>query len=126
PAMPQVEQLSYLLRGRGLEGGGETDGNALVQSMLLGAGVGKIGGLVTNVGEALGLQDVSLDTGGSGDDTEVNISAYVLPGLQIGYGVGVFSAIGELRLRYELLPRLYLQATSGLSQAIDIFYRFEF
>ncbi|GAA3713670.1 translocation/assembly module TamB domain-containing protein [Oceanisphaera sediminis] len=126
PAMPQVEQLSYLLRGRGLEGGGETDGNALVQSMLLGAGVGKIGGLVTNVGEALGLQDVSLDTGGSGDSTEVNISAYVLPGLQIGYGVGVFSAIGELRLRYELLPRLYLQATSGLSQAIDIFYRFEF
>ncbi|MBM7457134.1 translocation and assembly module TamB [Oceanisphaera litoralis] len=126
PAMPQVEQLSYLLRGRGLEGGGESDGNALVQSMLLGAGVGKIGGLVTNVGEALGLQDVSLDTGGSGDETEVNISAYVLPGLQIGYGVGVFSAIGELRLRYELLPRLYLQATSGLSQAIDIFYRFEF
>lgn len=126
PAMPQVEQLSYLLRGRGLEGGGETDGNALVQSMLLGAGVGKIGGLVTNVGEALGLQDVSLDTGGSGDSTEVNISAYVLPGLQIGYGVGVFSSIGELRLRYELLPRLYLQATSGLSQAIDLFYRFEF
>ncbi|MDX1267681.1 MAG: translocation/assembly module TamB domain-containing protein, partial [Oceanisphaera sp.] len=126
PSMPQVEQLSYLLRGRGLEGGGETDGNALVQSMLLGAGVGKIGGLVTNVGEALGLQDVSLDTGGSGDSTEVNISAYVLPGLQIGYGVGVFSAIGELRLRYELLPRLYLQATSGLSQAIDLFYRFEF
>ncbi len=126
PAMPQVEQLSYLLRGRGLEGGGETDGNAMLQSMLLGAGVGQIGGLVTNVGEALGLQDVSLDTGGSGDETEVNISAYVLPGLQIGYGVGVFSAIGELRLRYELLPRLYLQATSGLSQAIDIFYRFEF
>ncbi|OIN09210.1 autotransporter assembly complex protein TamB [Oceanisphaera psychrotolerans] len=126
PEMPQSEQLSYLLRGRGMDGGGETDSNALVQSMLLGAGVGQVGGLVTGVGEALGLQDVTLDTGGSGDSTEVNISAYVLPGLQIGYGVGVFSAIGELRLRYELLPRLYLQATSGLSQAIDLFYRFDF
>ncbi|WP_417617592.1 translocation/assembly module TamB domain-containing protein [Oceanisphaera sp.] len=126
PDMTQAEQLSYLLRGRGLDGGSDTDGNALVQSMLLGAGVSSVGGLVTNVGEALGLQDVSLDTGGSGENTEVNISAYVLPGLQIGYGVGVFSAIGELRLRYELLPRLYLQAASGLNQAIDLFYRFEF
>lgn len=125
PQMPQVEQLSWLLRGRGMEGG-ETDGNALVQSMLIGAGVGQVGGIVTGVGEALGLQDVSLDTAGSGESTEVNISAYVLPGLQIGYGVGVFSAIGELRLRYELLPRLYLQAASGLNQAIDLFYRFEF
>ena len=126
PDMTQAEQLSYLLRGRGLDGGGDTDGNALVQSMLLGAGVSRVGGLVTNVGEALGLQDVSVDTGGSGESTEVNISAYVLPGLQIGYGVGVFSSIGELRLRYELLPRLYLQAASGLNQAIDLFYRFEF
>ncbi|MDP5291342.1 translocation/assembly module TamB domain-containing protein [Oceanimonas sp. CHS3-5] len=126
PGMPQAEQLSWLLRGRGLEGGDETDGNALVQSMLLGAGVGKVGGLVTGVGEALGFQDVAVDTSGSGENTAVNISAYVLPGLQIGYGVGVFSSIGELRLRYELLPRLYLQATSGLSQAIDLFYKFEF
>ncbi|MFD1008750.1 autotransporter assembly complex protein TamB [Oceanisphaera ostreae] len=126
PGMPQAEQLSYLLRGRGLDGGGETDGNALVQSMLLSAGVSTVGGVVSNVGEALGLQDVALDTGGSGEDTEVNISAYVLPGLQVGYGVGVFSSIGELRLRYELLPRLYLQAASGLNQAIDLFYRFEF
>ncbi|WP_319783739.1 translocation/assembly module TamB domain-containing protein [Oceanisphaera sp. IT1-181] len=126
PGMPQAEQLSYLLRGRGLDGSGDTDGNALVQSMLLGAGVGKVGGVVTNIGESLGLKDVMLDTGGSGDDTEVNITAYVLPGLQISYGVGVFSSIGELRLRYELLPRLYLQAASGLNQAIDLFYRFEF
>ncbi|MHA6964719.1 autotransporter assembly complex protein TamB [Zobellella denitrificans] len=125
PEMPQVEQLSWLLRGRGMEGS-ESDGNMLVQSMLLGAGVGQIGGIVTGIGEALGFQDVSVDTAGAGDSTEVNISAYVLPGLQIGYGVGVFSAIGELRLRYELLPRLYLQATSGLSQAIDLFYKFEF
>ncbi|MDV2857812.1 translocation/assembly module TamB domain-containing protein [Oceanimonas sp. CAM02] len=126
PGMPQAEQLSWLLRGRGLEGGDGSDGNALVQSMLLGAGVGKVGGLVTGVGEALGFQDVAVDTSGSGESTEVNISAYVLPGLQIGYGVGVFSSIGELRLRYELIPRLYLQATSGLSQAIDVFYKFEF
>ena len=126
PDMPQAEQLSYLLRGRGLDGAGDTDGNALVQAMLLGAGVGKVGGVVTDIGESLGLKDVSVDTDGSGDATEVNISAYLLPGLQIGYGVGVFSSIGEVRLRYELLPRLYLQAASGLNQAIDLFYRFEF
>ncbi|WP_232818168.1 autotransporter assembly complex protein TamB [Zobellella maritima] len=126
PPMPQVEQLSWLLRGRGLSGGGETDSNAMMQSMLIGAGVSQVGGVVTGVAESLGLQDVVIDTEGSGEGTGVSLSAYVLPGLQIGYGVGVFSAIGEVRLRYELLPRLYLQAASGLNQAIDLFYKFEF
>ena len=38
--------------------------------------------------------------------------------------VGVFSPIAEFKLRYELMPRLYLQAMSGVAQAVDIFYRF--
>ena len=51
-------------------------------------------------------------------------AAYLLPGLQFQYGVGVFSPIAEFKLRYELMPRLYLQAMSGVAQAVDIFYRF--
>ena len=27
---------------------------------------------------------------------------------------------------YYVMPRLYLQAVSGLNQAVDLFYKFEF
>ncbi|WBA88558.1 translocation/assembly module TamB domain-containing protein [Endozoicomonas sp. GU-1] len=118
--MPQQEQWSYLLRGRGLEDG---DSSA-VQSMLIGFGVSQFGGVVTSIGEKIGLSDVTLDTQGSGDDTRVTIGGTIAPGLRVQYGAGVFDSIAEVKVRYELMPRLYLQAVSGIAQAIDLFYQF--
>ncbi|WP_421234666.1 translocation/assembly module TamB domain-containing protein [Aeromonas enteropelogenes] len=121
PQMAQSEQLSYLLRGKGLQTGGEDGG---FNGLLVAGAVSQANGVVSSIGEALGMSDVSLDTAGSGDDTQVTLSAYLLPGLQFQYGVGVFSPIAEFKLRYEVLPRLYLQAMSGVAQAVDVFYRF--
>ncbi|MGY6037673.1 autotransporter assembly complex protein TamB [Aeromonas sp. AE23HZ002T15] len=121
PQMAQSEQLSYLLRGKGLQTGGEDGG---FNGLLVAGAVSQANGVVSSLGESLGMSDVALDTAGSGDDTQVTLSAYLLPGLQFQYGVGVFSPIAEFKLRYEVMPRLYLQAMSGVAQAVDIFYRF--
>lgn len=121
PQMAQSEQLSYLLRGKGLQTSGEDGG---FNGLLVAGAVSQANGVVSSIGESLGMSDVSLDTAGSGDDTQVTLSAYLLPGLQFQYGVGVFSPIAEFKLRYELMPRLYLQAMSGVAQAVDLFYRF--
>ncbi|NLC21978.1 MAG: hypothetical protein GX771_08735, partial [Halomonadaceae bacterium] len=40
------------------------------------------------------------------------------------YGVGIFSPIAELTLRYTLWRDLYLQAVSGAAQAVDLIYSF--
>ena len=66
-----------------------------------------------------------MDSTGSGDETQVSISGYLMPGLQLQYGMGVFTSISEVRLRYELMPRLYVQVLSGLNQALDLFYKAE-
>ena len=121
PTMPQQDQWSYLLRGRPLEGDGDS---SAVQAMLVGFGVGQIGGMVSSLGEKIGLSDVTLDTQGSGDSTQVTIGGNITPGLRVQYGAGVFNSIAEVKVRYELLPRLYVQAVSGLAQAIDLFYQF--
>ena len=121
PAMPQQEQLSYLLRGRGLEDGDDTG----LQALLVGAGISQFGGVITSVGEVLGLSDITLDTEGSGTDTQVTIGGYIAPGLQLQYGAGIFNSIAEIKVRYEVMPRLYLQAVSGLNQAVDLFYQFK-
>ncbi|USE36955.1 translocation/assembly module TamB domain-containing protein [Endozoicomonas sp. SCSIO W0465] len=121
PPMPQQDQWSYLLRGRGIDDG---DSSA-VQSMLIDFGVSQFGGVVTSIGKKIGLSDVTLDTQGSGDDTQVTIGGTVAPGLRVQYGAGVFNSIAEVKVRYELMPRLYLQAISGLAQAVDLFYQFK-
>ena len=126
PALSETEKLSYLLRGKSTSSSGGTSNDEAMAGILLGAGLSQANDLVSGVGENLGLRDLSLDSSGSGDSTQVSISGYVFPGLQVQYGVGVFSSIGEVKVRLELLPRLYLQALSGLNQALDLFYNFEF
>ncbi len=126
PQLSQTEKLSYLLRGKSSSSSGTTSNDEAMTGILLGAGLSQANGLVSGIVENFGFSDVSLDSTGSGDDTQVSISGYLMPGLQLQYGVGVFTSIGEVKLRYELMPRLYVQALSGLNQALDLFYKFEF
>ncbi|QOI56669.1 autotransporter assembly complex protein TamB [Rouxiella badensis] len=124
PTMSQQEALSYLLRGQGLDSSG-ADSSAMT-SMLIGMGVAQSGKLVGKIGEAFGVSNLSLDTQGVGDSSQVVVSGYVLPGLQVKYGVGIFDSLATLTLRYRLMPKLYLEAVSGIDQALDLLYQFEF
>jgi translocation and assembly module TamB len=124
PAMSQQEVLSYLLRGQGLNSSGG-DGDVMT-SMLVGLGVAQSGQIVGKIGETFGVSNLTLDTAGVGDSSQVVVSGYVLPGLQVKYGVGIFDSLATLTLRYRLMPRLYLEAVSGIDQALDLLYQFEF
>ncbi len=124
PAMSQQEALSYLLRGQGLDSN-QSD-SAAMTSMLVGLGVAQSGQVVGKIGETFGVSNLALDTQGVGDSSQVVVSGYVLPGLQVKYGVGIFDSLATLTLRYRLMPKLYLEAVSGVDQALDLLYQFEF
>lgn len=124
PVKSQQEALSYLLRGQGLNAPG-ADSSAMT-SMLIGIGVAQSGQLVGKIGTAFGVSNLALDTQGVGDDSQVVVSGYIAPGLQVKYGVGIFDSLATITLRYRLMPRLYLEAVSGLNQALDLLYQFEF
>ncbi|MDX2321152.1 MAG: hypothetical protein QNK26_11225, partial [Moritella sp.] len=70
------------------------------------------------------VKDFAIDTQGQGSDTRVEMSGYVLPGVQIRYGIGIFSALSEVIVRYEILPKLYIELVSGVDSAVDIYYKF--
>ncbi|MDF7670185.1 translocation/assembly module TamB [Orbaceae bacterium ESL0721] len=125
PAMSQQEALSYLLRGQGLESGEEND-NDMMTAMLVGLGTAKSGKFISNVGNLFGIKNLTLDTQGAGNSSKVVVSGYILPDLQLKYGVGIFDAIATFTLRYRLMPKLYLEATSGLAQTLDLIYQLEF
>ncbi|MPW36989.1 translocation/assembly module TamB domain-containing protein [Vibrio sp. B1Z05] len=123
PSMPQANALSYILRGQDLDS--ESGGNAMTTA-LIGLSLARSGRVVGEIGEAFGVSDLQLDTAGSGDDSQVTVSGYILPGLQVKYGVGIFESIGEFTFRYRLMKDLYLELVSGTDSAVDLLYQFEF
>ncbi len=122
PAMPQANALSYLLSGQNI--GAESDGNAMTTA-LIGLSLAKSGRVVGEIGEAFGVQDLQVDTAGSGDESQVTVSGYVFPGLQVKYGVGIFDPVSELTVRYRLLSNLYVEVVSGVDSAVDVLYQFD-
>lgn len=126
PELPDTDKLSYLLRGRSSTATTNGSTEEAMAAMMIGAGLGQTNGVVSDVASTFGLKDAAFDTSGSGTDTKVNLSAYLLKDLQLQYGVGVYSAVSEVKVRYFLLPQFYLQVVSSLSQAVDLFYKFEF
>ncbi|WP_339934457.1 translocation/assembly module TamB domain-containing protein [Vreelandella glaciei] len=123
PAMNEARALSYLLRGRAPDASGGGVDSALTTA-LIGMSLGRTGGAVGSIGEAFGIDDLTLDTTGAGDDSQVAVSGQLTDDLRISYGVGIFSPIAELTLRYTLWRNLYLQAVSGTNQAVDLIYTF--
>ncbi|MBY5927586.1 translocation/assembly module TamB [Halomonas sp. DP8Y7-3] len=120
PAMDESRALSYVLRGRAPDDSGDASG--ALTSALIGLTLGKTGGAVGAMGEAFGIQDLSLDTSGSGETSQVVVSGRLTDRLEVGYGVGIFSPIAELTLTYQLWRSLYLEAVSGAAQAVDLIY----
>jgi translocation and assembly module TamB len=123
PAMAQANALSYLLRGQNLDT--ESSDNSMTTA-LIGLSLAQSGKVVGEIGQAFGVDNLQLDTAGSGDDSQVTVSGYVLPGLQVKYGVGIFTSVGEFTVRYRLMKDLYVEAVSGLTSAVDLLYQFEF
>ncbi|ELP5730470.1 translocation/assembly module TamB [Vibrio vulnificus] len=124
PAMPQANALSYLLRGQDIDG--ESGGGSAMTTALIGLSLAKSGKVVGEIGQAFGVQDLQLDTAGSGEDSQVTVSGYIMPGLQVKYGVGIFKPLGEFTVRYRLMKDLYLEGVSGVESAVDLLYQFEF
>jgi translocation and assembly module TamB len=123
PDMDQGASLAYLLSGKGDVGGSEVDNNAFA-GLLVGFGVSNSDGLTGNMGKALGIDDLQLDARGSGKNTQVAVSGTIAPNLTLEYGVGVFDSVSEVKLRYKLMPKLYVEAISGLEHSLLIFYEF--
>ena len=125
PAMSQQEALSYLIRGQGLDSSDQSD-NDMMTAFLIGVGTAKTGKYIGDIGDAFGIKNLTLDTQGAGNNSKVVVSGYILPNLQLKYGVGIFDSLATFTLRYRLLPNLYVEAASGLAQTLDLIYQFEF
>ena len=124
PPMPRAEALSYLTLGKSLDelqSGEQTTVNQAANSLALSGG----GLIARDLGQRLGLDDVSVTAEGGAEGAALVVSKYLGGGLYVSYGLGLFDTINTLRLRYQVNKRLSLEATSGEEVEADLFYTFE-
>lgn len=122
PVMAQQETLSYLTRGQGINSSSDSSSMA---NILIDLAAGQSGGVMSSIGEEVGIKDLSLSTSGTGDEQAVGISGEIAPGVELSYGVGVFDSFSIISLRYELFKRFYIEASSGIYQAVDAYYEWD-
>ncbi|WP_343573497.1 translocation/assembly module TamB domain-containing protein [Pseudomonas sp.] len=123
PAMSQQQALSYLVLGRPMSTG--EDSNMMGEAALA-LGLAGSAPLTGEVAQKLGIQDFQLDTEGTGNSTSVVASGQLSDKLSLRYGVGVFEPANTIALRYLLSKKVYLEAASGLASSLDIFYKRDF
>ncbi|MCW1889438.1 hypothetical protein OK016_06990 [Vibrio chagasii] len=76
--------------------------------------------------EAFGVQDLQLDTAGSGDDSQVTVSGYIYSFTELSMAlVSSILAVSLPEQIYRLMQDLYVEAVSGLDSAVDLLYQFD-
>ena len=132
--LSEQEALNALVTGRINEGGSglsntegfKSDVNNTIAAAGLSMGLGGTRALTNQIGRTFGFSGLALDAQGTGDDTQVSLTGYITPDLFIRYGIGVFTPVNKLTLRYQMNRRLYLEASQSLERAIDLFYNWRF
>ena len=125
PGMAQQEALSYITRGKSLESSSDNQGGSQIAGRLIDFGAGRTSNTMNDFGDKVGISGLTLDSSGSGDDQSVGVSGYIAPGIEVSYGVGVFESFTILALRYEMFENFYIEVSSGIDQAIDAYYEFD-
>lgn len=132
--LSEQEALNALLTGRissanptvNNTAGFKSEVNNTIAAAGISMGLGGTRNFTNRIGRTFGLDSLTLDAEGVGDDTQVSLTGYITPDLYLRYGVGVFTPVNRLTLRYQLNRRLYVEASSALDRAVDMFYNWRF
>ncbi|XID75955.1 translocation/assembly module TamB domain-containing protein [Alkanindiges sp. WGS2144] len=132
--LSEQEALNALLTGKissnttsaTTTAGFKSDVNNTIAAAGISMGLGGTRRFTNTIGRTFGLESLTLDAEGVGDDTQVSLTGYITSDLYLRYGVGVFTPVNRLTLRYQLNRRLYIEASSALDRAVDMFYNWRF
>jgi translocation and assembly module TamB len=103
-----------------------TDVDNALAAAGISAGLSGSRNLTNQLGSVIGLSNLTFGADGSDGETKVNVTGYLSPKLYVRYGVGVFTPVNKLTLRYQMSQRFYMEASSSIERAIDFFYSWRF
>ena len=125
PSLEESEAMSYLVTGRSLSRGSQSDSAQVAQALAL-YGLQKGSGVTDKIGDTLGLDEISIGSDWETSDAALMLGKQISDRLYLTYAVGLFDAISTVMLRYTLTRQLHLEAqSSSKSQAIDLIWEKE-
>lgn len=125
PAMEESEIMAWLLTGRGLTAGSESD-NAMIAQALAVYGLEQGSGVTEKIGDKLGIDEIAVGSDWETSDASLMLGKQISDRLYLRYAIGLFDAVSTVMLRYTLSRRLHLEAQSGSNrQSLDLIYQVE-
>ncbi|MDF1630368.1 MAG: translocation/assembly module TamB domain-containing protein [Alcanivoracaceae bacterium] len=125
PGMEESEIMAWLLTGRGLAGGSESD-NAMIAQALAVYGLEQGSGVTKKIGDKLGLDEIAVGSDWETSDASLMLGKQISDRLYLRYAIGLFDAVSTVMLRYTLSRRLHLEAQSDSNrQSLDLIYQVE-
>ncbi len=125
PAMPENSVLSYLITGRAPNKLQQANEAGAMQQAALSLGLASAEKPADKIAQTFGVDDFSIDTSNTAQGTQVQLSGKLSERLELRYGIGAFGASNTVGLRYQLAPRLYVDALSGVESALELIYSLE-
>ncbi|MEJ2574751.1 MAG: translocation/assembly module TamB domain-containing protein [Gammaproteobacteria bacterium] len=125
PAMAETDILSYLLTGQPMNQASSAQGQQLYGAALS-LGLAGSGLLASQIGRRFGIDQLTVESGGSFGSGALVIRHYLSPKLYISYGVGLIEHLNVFLMRYQISRIWALEAESGSSQSgADLVYTLE-
>ena len=125
PSLSESNILSYLLTGHSMEDitGSQT---ALLMQAVRSLNVVNGDGLMRNIGNSIGLDDLSLVPKDDLKKSELRLGKKLGSRLYVRYIVGIFDAMQKVALEYKVNRYLNLEAQAGAeAQSLDFIYKVE-
>lgn len=88
-----------------------------------------VGGITSQIAQALGVDEFSLRQAPDGDTLAsqiLTVGKRLSDRAWLGYEQGLTAATGTLKFTYALTPRVSLVTRTGGDNAVDVFYNFRF
>lgn len=123
PELPEVDKLSWLVMGRASDGLGRGD-TALLQTAAMALLSGEGDSLPDQLTKAIGIDEVSVKQGGSGDvrETVVALGKNLSRHWYVGYERGLNATAGSWQLIYRIARSFTLRAQSGEDNSLDVIW----
>jgi len=124
PTMDQTNILSYIVLGRPAAEATQGDGNALANAAAA-LPLKEGNKIAKELGEDFNLDEVSLGSEGSVEETALTMGKYLSPELYISYGIGLFDSSNILKIRYQLSKNWFIETETGKQSGVDLHYTLE-
>ena len=122
PTLASTEAITLLVTGRPLSNASSDDGQ-LIANAVTALGINQSAAITQRLQASLGLDLLTISPDDNIEGSAITIGKYLSPRLFISYAKDILTPDSSVSLDYRVSDSIEINAKSGTSQSMDIYYR---